>query len=72
MLSWEFPLNVVYAEISKYQLFAYQETDLPPRTDLWKAVGDVTALPLPMACTLTQVNIKLFFFILIFHKFLVH
>ncbi|XP_065221501.1 protein PFC0760c-like isoform X2 [Planococcus citri] len=54
MLSWEFPRNTICAEIAKYQLFAYQETDLPPRPDLWKVVGDVTALPLPMACTLTQ------------------
>lgn len=43
-----------YEEIASYQLFAYQETSLPPNTALWKKIGDVKALPLPMACTLTQ------------------
>lgn len=43
-----------HANISSYQLFAYQETDGPVDASLWKKVGDVNALPLPMACTLTQ------------------
>ncbi|KPJ15404.1 Activating transcription factor 7-interacting protein 1 [Papilio machaon] len=43
-----------YEEITSYQLFAYQETNCPPSTALWKKIGDVKALPLPMACTLTQ------------------
>lgn len=43
-----------YEEIASYQLFAYQETSSPPSTLLWKKIGDVKALPLPMACTLTQ------------------
>ncbi|KAL0871686.1 hypothetical protein ABMA27_004203 [Loxostege sticticalis] len=43
-----------YEEIASYQLFAYQETSSPPSTALWKKIGDVKALPLPMACTLTQ------------------
>lgn len=42
------------ANIASYQLFAYQETDGPVDASLWKKVGDVNALPLPMACTLTQ------------------
>lgn len=55
VLSW----NMTYiaknhAEIQSYQLFAYQETTAPPLPTLWKKVGDVKALPLPMACTLTQ------------------
>ncbi|KAL4706082.1 hypothetical protein ACJJTC_005106 [Scirpophaga incertulas] len=43
-----------YEEIASYQLYAYQENSLPPSTTLWKKIGDVKALPLPMACTLTQ------------------
>ncbi|CAH0584493.1 unnamed protein product [Chrysodeixis includens] len=43
-----------YEEIASYQLYAYQETSCPPSTSLWKKIGDVKALPLPMACTLTQ------------------
>ncbi|CAG9089046.1 unnamed protein product [Plutella xylostella] len=43
-----------YEEIASYQLYAYQETSSPPSTMLWKKIGDVKALPLPMACTLTQ------------------
>lgn len=45
-----------YAEIASYQLYAYQEVaGTTPSASLWKKVGDVRALPLPMACTLTQV-----------------
>ncbi|CAH0398883.1 unnamed protein product [Chilo suppressalis] len=44
-----------YEEIASYQLYAYQETSSPPSTALWKKIGDVKALPLPMACTLTHV-----------------
>lgn len=47
-----------YADIASYQLYAYQEVaGVTPSTSLWKKVGDVRALPLPMACTLTQVNL---------------
>lgn len=43
-----------YSDIASYQLFAYQEGSSPPSTSLWKKISDVKALPLPMACTLTQ------------------
>lgn len=54
VLSWNMTFNTLYAEIQTYQLYAYQETNSPPATSHWKKVGDVRALPLPMACTLTQ------------------
>lgn len=52
-------LSEKYANIASYQLYAYQEVaGVAPSTSLWKKVGDVRALPLPMACTLTQVNLS--------------
>ena len=44
----------VHAGVTSYQIFAYQEGAAAPVVSLWKKVGDVKALPLPMACTLTQ------------------
>lgn len=56
VLSWNMTLSDKFAKIVSYQLFAYQEiTGTAPSVSLWKKVGDVAALPLPMACTLTQV-----------------
>ncbi|OXU18549.1 hypothetical protein TSAR_009650 [Trichomalopsis sarcophagae] len=55
VLSWNMTLTDKFAEIVSYQLYAYQEvTGTNPNAALWKKVGDVRALPLPMACTLTQ------------------
>ncbi|KAL0270503.1 UNVERIFIED_CONTAM: hypothetical protein PYX00_007895 [Menopon gallinae] len=54
VLSWNMTLGPEYEPIASYQLYAYQENSSPPTTSLWKKVGDVKALPLPMACTLTQ------------------
>ncbi|XP_011504546.1 PREDICTED: MATH and LRR domain-containing protein PFE0570w [Ceratosolen solmsi marchali] len=55
VLSWNMSLSDKFAEIVSYQLYAYQEVaGTSPSASLWKKVGDVRALPLPMACTLTQ------------------
>ncbi|KAF2883953.1 hypothetical protein ILUMI_22211 [Ignelater luminosus] len=55
VLSWRMPYNLNnYEVISSYQLYAYQETTSLPSTNMWRKVGEVKALPLPMACTLTQ------------------
>ncbi|XP_032520300.2 activating transcription factor 7-interacting protein 2 [Danaus plexippus] len=56
VISWKIDgfIEENYEEIASFQLYAYQETTSPPNTALWKKIGDVKALPLPMACTLTQ------------------
>lgn len=55
VLSWKLPYSLDSFEvIASYQLYAYQETSTPPSTEMWRKVGDVKALALPMACTLTQ------------------
>ena len=41
----------IHASIASYQIYAYQERVV---STLWKKVGDVKALDLPMACDLTQ------------------
>ncbi|XP_025416060.1 activating transcription factor 7-interacting protein 1-like isoform X2 [Sipha flava] len=55
VLSWNMNLDYTHAEISGYQIFGYIEspTDIP-RSDLWKEIGNVNALPLPMACSLSK------------------
>ncbi|XP_046636593.1 activating transcription factor 7-interacting protein 1-like isoform X2 [Daphnia pulicaria] len=56
VLSWTMHGNLSnHADIASYQLFAYQEgANDDWSASVWKRVGDVKALPLPMACTLTQ------------------
>ena len=55
VLSWDLEYGDSAGEIDNYELFACQdgaESTNPPIT--WKKIGIVKALPLPMACTLTQ------------------
>lgn len=55
IVSWNVSgLNQEHAEIHSYQIYAYEVTNAQPQTDNWKHVGDVKALLLPMAVTLTQ------------------
>ncbi|KAK3860762.1 hypothetical protein Pcinc_033196 [Petrolisthes cinctipes] len=54
VLSWTMAITEDHESIASYQLYAYQEGTTPPSPGLWKKVGSVKALDLPMACTLTQ------------------
>lgn len=56
MLSWSFDGGRNPSNIEEYQLYAYQENKSTDKNkvEAWKKVGDIKALPLPMACFLTQ------------------
>ena len=71
ILSWRMVPGDRYAEVASYQLYAYTEiAGSTPSTAYWKKVGDVRALRLPMAVTLTQVShLEKFKFFLISDSF---
>ena len=54
VLSWNMPLEDKHAPVGNYQLFALQDGSSTETPHQWKKIGVVKALPLPMACTLTQ------------------
>lgn len=54
VLSWNMPLEEKHAPVMNYQLFALQDGGTTENPHQWKKIGVVKALPLPMACTLTQ------------------
>ena len=61
VLTWDYEKtgeNNEQYKVECYQLFAHQAKDAraspPVDTKQWKKIGVVNALPLPMACTLTQ------------------
>ena len=60
ILTWDYESsdNMEMYKVECYQLFAHQAREAraypPPDISQWKKIGVVNALPLPMACTLTQ------------------
>jgi hypothetical protein len=56
-LTWNMDLNETHAEIIFYQIFIYEEVSSDhPSSDLWNVIGNLNALPLPMACLVSNVN----------------
>ena len=55
VLSWNMEYDEASIKIDNYELFACQDvTETNGQPIKWKKIGIVKALPLPMACTLTQ------------------
>ncbi|XP_022919471.2 putative uncharacterized protein DDB_G0289263 isoform X1 [Onthophagus taurus] len=55
VLQWKMPYQLsMFDAIVSYQLYAYQVPKANQKTDGWGKIGDVKALELPMAVTLTQ------------------
>ncbi|KAG8195605.1 hypothetical protein JTE90_017903 [Oedothorax gibbosus] len=59
VLQWDMapntPDNRNYAPLTTFDIFGYQEQkNITINTLLWKKIGSVKAMALPMACTLTQ------------------
>ena len=55
VLSWNMEYDEESIKIDNYELFACQDvTETNGQPIKWKKIGIVKALPLPMACTLTQ------------------
>ncbi|XP_053325089.1 activating transcription factor 7-interacting protein 1 [Spea bombifrons] len=55
VLSWSvLEVDRTCAVVDSYHLYAYHEDPTATSPSQWKKIGEVKALPLPMACTLTQ------------------
>ncbi|KAM4721949.1 activating transcription factor 7-interacting protein 1 [Rhinophrynus dorsalis] len=55
VLSWSvLEVDRSCAIVDSYHLYAYHEDPTATSPSQWKKIGEVKALPLPMACTLTQ------------------
>ncbi|XP_014349030.1 activating transcription factor 7-interacting protein 1 isoform X1 [Latimeria chalumnae] len=55
VLSWSvLEVDRSCAAVDSYHLYAYHEDPNATTPSQWKKIGEVKALPLPMACTLTQ------------------
>lgn len=55
VLSWNMEYDDTSIKIDNYELFACQDFNESKGQPIkWKKIGIVKALPLPMACTLTQ------------------
>lgn len=58
-MSWDMPATKIPVyNIMGYQVFVYHEVvTSTPKTEMWKNIGSIKALPLPMKCSLNQVMI---------------